>query len=63
MAVKRDAAGAPVVTRVLDAPDQRFTGACSAGEGATAMGYAVSEATLTAPPKLFHVYKSGVAPP
>jgi hypothetical protein len=62
-AVVRDKSGAPVVTRVLDAPDKRFTGACSAAEGATAMGFVVSEASLSSPPHVFHVYASGVNPP
>lgn len=61
--VVRDAAGAPVVTRLLDSPDGRFTGACSVAEGASAAGYLVSEASLDAPPKLFHVFASGTPAP
>lgn len=61
--ILRDANGAPEVERVLDAPDKRFTGACSVAEGASVMGYAVSELTLENPPKVFRVYQSGQTGP
>ncbi len=61
--VVRDPNGAPIVKRVLDAADHRFTGACSAAEGASAMGYVVSQADVTTPPHVFHVYESGGALP
>lgn len=61
--IVRDPSGAPVVERVLDAPDGRFTGACSVAEGAATMGYSVSAASFDTPPKIFHVYQSGQAAP
>ncbi|MBK7582693.1 MAG: hypothetical protein IPI67_21165 [Myxococcales bacterium] len=61
--VQRDTSGAPKVERVLDAPDGRFTGACSVAEGAAAMGYAVSEASFDTAPNVFHIFQSGQAAP
>jgi hypothetical protein len=61
--VPRDAAGAPLVHRVIDTPDQRFTGACSVAEGAPAMGYAVSALSIETAPKVFRTYRTGLAAP
>jgi hypothetical protein len=61
--VPRDSAGAPLVQRVIDTTDQRFTGACSVAEGAGALGYAVSAASFGTPPKIFRVYATGQAAP
>ncbi len=60
-AVSRDSAGAPVVSRVLDSSDQRFTGACSYGEGASALGYVVHELAYTGPS--FHALRSSITAP
>jgi hypothetical protein len=60
-AITRDGNGAPVVTRALDSSDGRFTGACSVGEGASALGYVVHELSETPPP--FRALRSDVAAP
>jgi hypothetical protein len=61
--VIRDASGAPVVTRRLDAADGRFAGACTAAEGSAATGFVLSELSLETLPKLFRMFASGQAPP
>jgi hypothetical protein len=61
--VMRDGDGHPVVKRVLDTPGQRVIGACSASEGASAMGYVASELIAESPPRVFRMFRSGVAPP
>lgn len=60
-AVERDGNGAPVVTRVLDSSDGRFTGACSASDGASALGYVVHELASSGAP--FHALASAIAAP
>jgi hypothetical protein len=57
-AVKRDGNGAPIVTRFLDSADQRFTGACSFDEGASAMGYLVPQADIQGTSATFHIFES-----
>jgi len=61
--ILRDANGAPVVERVIDAPDGRFAGACSVAAGASSMGYAISALSVETPPKVFRTFQSGVAAP
>jgi hypothetical protein len=61
--VKRDALGNPLVRRILDAPGDRFTGACSYAEAASAHGYLVSELMADAPPRIFRIFQSGVTAP
>ncbi|MCC6901695.1 MAG: hypothetical protein IT377_22180 [Polyangiaceae bacterium] len=61
--VPRDAAGAPLVERVIDTPDGRFTGACSVAEGAPSLGYAVSALDSASAPTGFRIYRSGQAAP
>jgi hypothetical protein len=60
-AIERDANGAPVVERVLDSSDGRFTGACSVSEGASALGYVVHELASSGPP--FRALASATAAP
>lgn len=60
-AIERDDNGAPVVERVLDSSDGRFTGACSSSEGASAMGYVVHELATSGPP--FRALASATAAP
>ncbi len=58
--LSRDASGAPVVARKIDAPDNRFIGACGAAEGASAAGYFVSMLTndTLPPPPQFRIFTS-----
>lgn len=61
--VPRDASGAPLVERVIDTPDGRFTGACSVAEGASSLGYAVSALNSATAPTGFRIYRSGQTAP
>ncbi len=54
----RDSLGAPIVARKIDATDNRFIGACSAADGATAMGYLVSMLPNDTLPPVFRVFTS-----
>jgi hypothetical protein len=61
--VQRDSLGNPLVRRILAAPGDRFSGACSYAEGASAHGYLMSALRLESPPRVFRVYESGVSAP
>lgn len=59
--VRRNAAGQPVVLRVIDNPLHRFSGACAYAEGA-AGGVLVPVAFLEES-RVFRVYRSGIVAP
>ncbi|MEZ4226133.1 MAG: hypothetical protein R3B13_34625 [Polyangiaceae bacterium] len=54
--VARDAAGAPLVARKIDASDARFIGACDAAEGASTAGYFISMLQGDSLPPNFRIY-------
>jgi hypothetical protein len=60
--VKRDASGAPVVTRLLGTADERFSGACAYAEGARRATALMSIAFLSEARK-FRIFRSGVTVP
>ncbi|MGZ3454758.1 MAG: hypothetical protein ACXVEF_34460 [Polyangiales bacterium] len=60
--VKKMNGGAKVLRRI-NGSSSRFTGACAYAEGATALGYVASSLALDEPPRVFRIYKTGVAAP
>jgi hypothetical protein len=61
--VNKDTAGNPIVVRAIDAPDDRFIGACAYAEGATPAGYLVPMLALEQGPRVFRIYASGITAP